>query len=380
MRHILLILSFFIAIPCILMAGDDKVDETLAVQTAKKQFALFRRCDSKGFQNLQPYVQLIKSTNDTVTYYVVAFKNTTGFVIVPATSRVSPCIAVSSKDVFDTATIPPAMAYMLRVNERRVLMAIRAGNTLSDAPARQQEWNLLDTLTFDHSPKYYKSFRDSVGPLMTTQWGQESYYNQKCPYHGPACSNGHAKAGCGPVAMAQVLRYNEYPDGFNWANMPDALAESNNDVANLIRDCGEAAMTLYTCVATPTLPMYLQPAMKFTFGYSSAHEHDVSLMFNQQSDIIGDICDGFPVIMQGREEWNIFDWHIFVVDGKKSIWNYGWVTVCHINWGWEGAYTDMWFYLDSCDPPGDNGPYNYEQSYIHSLIPPGTITVTSPEA
>ena len=41
-----------IAMPLCINAADYKVDEALAVQTAKKQLALFQKLDLKGFESL----------------------------------------------------------------------------------------------------------------------------------------------------------------------------------------------------------------------------------------------------------------------------------------------------------------------------------------
>ena len=48
----------------------------------------------------------------------------------------------------------------------------------------------------------------SVTPLITTEWGQTSPYNDMCPEYatGKRC-----KTSCVATAMAQIMRYHKYP-------------------------------------------------------------------------------------------------------------------------------------------------------------------------
>ena len=46
-------------------------------------------------------------------------------------------------------------------------------------------------------------------PLIQTQWGQAAPYNMFCPKD--SLSGRHVLAGCGPIVMAQVIRYLQQP-------------------------------------------------------------------------------------------------------------------------------------------------------------------------
>ena len=94
----------------------------------------------------------------------------------------------------------------------------------------------------------------SVVPMITVNWDQGCYYNEKCP---PDTSSAapcyHTLAGSGAVAMAQIMKYYNFPPhGFNshsyilpgygtlyvnfdattynWLNMPPTLTSSNDAV------------------------------------------------------------------------------------------------------------------------------------------------------
>lgn len=51
------------------------------------------------------------------------------------------------------------------------------------------------------------AFSQYVTPLLCTHWGQGAPYNALSPMDGDR----RALAGCGPIAMAQVVRGMEYP-------------------------------------------------------------------------------------------------------------------------------------------------------------------------
>lgn len=55
-------------------------------------------------------------------------------------------------------------------------------------------------------------FPEDVKPLILTRWGQHHPFNLLCPK--TESTKGEATnmlAGCGPVAMAQMVNYHRYP-------------------------------------------------------------------------------------------------------------------------------------------------------------------------
>lgn len=51
-----------------------------------------------------------------------------------------------------------------------------------------------------------------VDPLLTTQWDQYEPYNDSCPYGIELGQPAHALTGCVATAMAQVMKYWNYPE------------------------------------------------------------------------------------------------------------------------------------------------------------------------
>ncbi len=60
--------------------------------------------------------------------------------------------------------------------------------------------------------KFPKLNSNSVEPLLTTTWDQGCYYNDMCP-DDPAGPCGHTWVGCTATAMAQIMKYWNYPEG-----------------------------------------------------------------------------------------------------------------------------------------------------------------------
>lgn len=67
-----------------------------------------------------------------------------------------------------------------------------------------------------------------VGPLIGTTWSQQNGFNEKCPNQYPA--------GCVAVAMAQIMKFHNFPVSYNWNNMPSSYATEDTQI--LIADIG----------------------------------------------------------------------------------------------------------------------------------------------
>lgn len=66
--------------------------------------------------------------------------------------------------------------------------------------------------------------RAAVQPLIQTHWAQGSPYNDLCPEYGPGR---HSVTGCVATAMAQILKYYNYPAQLK-ADIPAYTTYDNN--------------------------------------------------------------------------------------------------------------------------------------------------------
>lgn len=200
---------------------------------------------------------------------------------------------------------------------------------------------------------------EKVNPFIETQWDQETPYNLFCPTdsEGFVCVTG-----CVATAMAQVLKYYEYPaqgtgygsystdDGksytrvpvagsYDWANMKDSytLNYTNTEaqaVATLMRDCGYSVNMEYSSSASGTDDwIYLASAMAYNFGYDSLAINLISRDYTPDDEWYGtiytELSNKRPIYFRGESK-NYGDSHGFLLDGVDTDGK------MHVNWGWSG--------------------------------------------
>ena len=228
----------------------------------------------------------------------------------------------------------------------------------------------------DQTRKPTKS-QQSVGPLLTSVWGQGCFHNEACPFDslGP-CQ--HVEAGCVAIAMAQIMYYHKQPMNgcgsmsyscspygtlsadfehttYQWEQMVDSLHESNPAVALLISHCGISVKTIYAPNLSNSSNSNALYAFKKHFLYPTSILSQRS-NFNDEAwlNIIKNNLDRhLPVYYSGTSS---LGGHAFVCDGYD---NNG---LFHFNFGWDGV-ADGYYTLDS--------PYSFSdlQSCIHNIIP-----------
>ena len=194
-----------------------------------------------------------------------------GWVLVSADDVARPVLAYSLTSTFDPRHIPAAMEDMLYVYQQELSHVDALNGAASHA-----EWEIL------LKGGALKDGDDAVGPLMTTTWYQTYPYNQLCP--------GGAMTGCVATAMAQILKFwnfpafgkgkNSYTDDsgygmqsadfmhtrYDWDNMPNLLSASSSAaeksaVATLMYHCGVSVNMHYSTVESGTSGVNVAPAL-----------------------------------------------------------------------------------------------------------------------
>ena len=196
--------------------------------------------------------------------YLFALPNC-GWVMVAAEDCARPVLAFSASGSFDPQMMPAAMQNFLG--------------------RRDQEWDILLAGGVLEGLE-----ENEVGPLLSTQWYQTSPYNMYCP--------GNTMTGCVATAMAQVLKYWDYPafgkgshsytddsgygtqsadfgdTRYDWANMPNTLtgsspAAAKAAVATLMYHCGVSVNMHYSTVNSGTSMNKCAVALPSYFRYNS---------------------------------------------------------------------------------------------------------------
>ena len=293
-----------------------------------------------------------------------------GFVLISADDCVRPVLAYSFDGTFDPKDMPEHVARWIDALQLNIATLRDLGATPSDAI--QALW--------EQQPK---DATEVVEPLMTTQWNQSPYYNNRCPVN--PSNNRHAVTGCVATAMAQVMKYWNHPavghgsnsynlnpfghiscsfdTAYQWNNMPDRLNRFSSEtqvfaVAQLMFHVGVSVNMGYSTSSSGAHVLSYgsasypsaENALKQYFRYNPML-HGVSK--NQYSDaewdaLIKDEIDHHrPVLYSGFDPDG---GHAFVIDGYSGNFNtYTGNRFFHVNWGWGGSY-DGYYTLDSLCP------------------------------
>jgi len=308
--------------------------------------------------------------NRFVTSYAINFASG-GFVIVAARSSFAPIIGYSTSGRVEPEGANPGFdTYMRQIN-----LAIRA-----NAPASPDEDNHADWEALLHADPQPNALVPPVGPLLATAWHQHEPYNARTPREvevdpeqpGEVVAEHATPVGCGAVALAQVLRYHQYPphgagyNAYTWKSgtaseqllraefvrlenqfdlMPTSLtagasATEVEETTEFLREVGIAVDTDYGRWVSTAATIHVVDALIHHYRYSDALQavQRSSYAHNDRGWIEllkGDIVEGRPVLY--RAETSIpGSGHMFVVDGVDAEDNF------HINWG-SGGGSDGWF-------------------------------------
>lgn len=190
-----------------------------------------------------------------------------------------------------------------------------------------------------------------VQPLIQTRWGQNNPFNLLCPKDSVSGQN--ALAGCGPIAMAQIIRYYEQPavspagDNYQWDLMTaePTTPEEGLAIAKLVADCGVNAFTSYGRENSSTQTQDMVNALKKHFGYNPYIAIVRRKLYpgeegreKWQKLIFDELRAGRPIIARGEKGNNEKSGHLFILDGLQD-------TLVHVNFGWKGK-SDGYYSLD----------------------------------
>lgn len=201
--------------------------------------------------------------------------------------------------------------------------------------------NVLAELMDDRGSMFVPDVPDMVAPMMDgIKWGQREPFNNHFPIGHNGTEYTRAPAGCGPVALGQVLKHFSHPAAADPARLIYDLAVSMNT------DVGVDVSITRTGSFRPVLvdEYSFSPKLKMLPAGSS---RDLSQVFSE-------IREGRPVILNGHN-------HFFICDGFTN----GYM---HLNFGWYGTWdghylvpcpvdseTDLWFfnwYAAGLEPDG----------------------------
>ena len=251
----------------------------------------------------------------------------------------------------------------------------------------------------------------NIAPLCATKWNQSEPYDLYTPditYRG---QNMKAATGCVATAMAQLMKYHNYPakgkgtvsyqwtkyndfynDGdndpstqvtmsmdfssvtFDWNNMLDVYTDGGytsvqaDAVATLMKACGYSVEMSYG-PESGAVTGEVANALKTYFGYDSNTRFYSRLYYDidtWEEMLYNNLKNVGPVQYSGR---NDYGGHSFIIDGYAGDGYF------HLNWGW-GGMSDGDFLITALDPDaqgvgGSLAGYNQKQGAILGAQPAG---------
>jgi len=344
--------------------------------------------DSNGnTDNDQMLVTLatIRKSGDNDLFYIYNI-DAGGFVIISAWDATIPILGFSEEGCYDAYSEigVPAFAELLKGYEAQISDAIeRDLPATHDIVLQWEKWQ---------SPSVLTENGRSVSPLLGTTWNQSCYYNELCPEDNGAPGGycNHVPAGCVALAMAQVLKYWNYPasgtgyheyyispyglqsadfenTSYGWENMPNSIGSSNLDVATLIYHCAVSVNMQFGPNGSGASTSMARSSLVNYFNYSQDAQYLTKSNYSNgewETMLRDDLDEDRPVIYRGDGTGG----HAWVCDGYAAD-NY-----FHMNWGW-GGYANGYFYLSNLNPAGGN--FTNNQAAIMGIVP-GEVFVEPP--
>lgn len=320
-------------------------------------------------------------------YYVFNIKGG-GFVIVSGEDRAAQVLGYSEKGMFDYDRLPYNIKGLLNGYKQEIEFLMNyQGDDLVPAPS---------------------SYNASAGvePLIKTTWGQEDPYDWQCPvYQGEYCV-----VGCVATAMAQVMKYWQFPEGsdalerffssgfgyvsalpattFDYSLMLDSYChwdwtnstlvqdtytnEQAQEVAKLSRYCGQAVEMSYSPEGSGAYTWSQLDAM-IEFGYRSSAEYVQKSSYwgsgyttaQWEAMIKAELDAGRPILYAASDVSGAGG-HAFICDGYRSDGKF------HFNFGWYGT-CDGWYVSTALNMTHRDGEYlqfNSGHEMLTGIEPP----------
>jgi len=390
--HPLIILAFSVSL---LLCSNNLWAKPVSAGDAEKVVRGWLKVDARPLgAALGQDIMSVKAFSDEkgVTVYYAVYLQPTGFVIVPGDDLVEPIICFAPVGRYDPSDDKPLGALVSRDVPGRIaaVRAFHAGagsasqndvsneeTILQEASANaQSKWNELLTYADNVGTLGLSSVSDvRVAALTQSTWGQTTVgdyiggitcYNYYTPNNWPI--------GCVAAAMAQLMRYREYP-GYIWTDMPlqpdsGITLTERQAIGALCYHAAESVNTTYTSTGSSAYPSDAKQALQDTFYYSNSifgwnNNNNIGAGLNKM--VNPNLDAGYPVILSvGRPGGG----HALVCDG----YGYNVSTLYHhLNMGWSGK-DNAWYNLPDIDA---TYTYNSVDGCIYNIFTYGSGEIIS---
>ncbi|NLJ82295.1 MAG: hypothetical protein GX330_04120, partial [Bacteroidales bacterium] len=316
-------------------------------------------------------------------YHIVSYEEG-GFVVVSGNYTMSPVLAYSTENQINTESLNPALKMWIESHYNDV-------SEMHSEKVIQKQWN---NILENNIP--IRKTGDKIGPLTTSTWNQDRYYNAYCPEDldvtgeiGGSYDN-HVPNGCVAVAMSQIMYYHRFPLAgvssysyvspygrltanfaeayYNYNAMADIATGYSDAMALLILHCGIAVEMNYSPTGSSSQTHKARTAMVGYFNYSTTSRFERKEAYNDSiwiSKIVQSISNRLPIIYSASKE-NARAGHAWVCDGYDIVSDTS--AYLHFNWGWGAKGGNGWFLSTT------NNGYIVGEDAIFGLEPKVTLS------
>ena len=339
--------------------------------------------------------------NNVPTYYIFSKGERTLFV--GADDIAEPLLGYVDNPEFSVNEMPPVMKWWLSEYSREIeyyanIQEQQAGR-INPYVTRPR----VDLNSKNNAAKVAAkaASRTAISPLCATTWDQSAPYNNLMPKKNGTTTY----TGCVATAMAQVMKYHNYPSKgagsnsytwnnqtlsmnfatttFDWSNMLNSYPSASSGttaqrsaIATLMKACGYAVNMEYGLDAdggSGATSFDIAPALIDNFSYDKALHTEFRDYYSTdewEQMMYDNLKNVGPIVYCGVANGG---GHCFVCDGYNTSGYF------HINWGWSGSY-DGYFKLNALNPDGQgaggfSGGYNTQQDATLGIQKPQTGSV-----
>lgn len=238
--------------------------------------------------------------------------------------------------------------------------------------------------------------REPIAQMVKTAWDQTTPYSDYCP----VVNNRRTYTGCVATAMAQVMKYYNWPEQaganasfsytwrggpastptlsadfsnfkFDWAHMLDSYRDEYTEVqsdavSKLMQACGYSVEMMYSTVASAAFNEKVGYGLVTYFNYDEGLHNEPRELYSSdewEAMVYDNLKNVGPMVYWGSGNVG----HCFVCDGYRGDGYF------HFNWGWSGN-SDGYFLLDALNPAyvgagGGAGGYNNAQGALFGAKP-----------
>ena len=292
-------------------------DETRAAQPRRRVKAV----RNVAYADVAPATRSDEMPDDVSDlFYIVEFADGEGSAVLGADKRVEPVVAILDQTVLTPEDFAAADIQSDDITSYMTALMVNSANggilDLDSIRGRYPIY-IVDV------PERDTINRHKQPALLSSNWHQGSPFNNKYPF---VSSGEHCQAGCGVIAVAQILTYNQYPNVLNiydnlfyWniinkliTHPDDQSASDTEHLASFIYNLG-SLMHMENDLINNRTGTYIENAANAMrqLGYRYVASHAFSY-----SDAQDMICnDKLVFLMNGYDSKNVNSRHEWVVDG-----------------------------------------------------------------